>query len=435
MAIIVLHFLWLIGSTYLSIDHIQVIPLQSKLADIEQRLIDKSIHLDASKNSMASLESRYEHLKLRRDQPSLIAPYNQQKLIGSKLNFSWTYHSDIDRQRYILEIIGVNHGTHYQFNVISPGMTTMHIPIERVGYGSFLWRVTPGFRHDDVDVIQGVSSDFSLFTVYSTVWDKMLETRQIVVGVSPSMQGMFNYVSAKNEVVGFDIDLLHWVVSEINKMKDLHPPITISLVSLPWENLLPTLKSYSIDIIATSMTATRQREINFDVRFSQGFFATHEIFIAKNKPLIKFPLALSGRKVGAVSGTTGAASARYLSTLYQFTLEDHYLSWDDLYQDLEAGEIHFALADRINVIEDIQKSRFVYYGPNLDHILKNFYLDTFGSEVLMYAFAVHRERGNYLLEVINECLASEKGKNKILSLEDKWTNNKLNKSAGKIRDF
>lgn len=122
-------------------------------------------------------------------------------------------------------------------------------------------------------------------------------TKQIVVVGTNAEFAPFEYLD-KNEIVGFDIDLLNAISKETG--------IEFQIKDMSFDGLLPTLQMKKIDMVIAGMTATPEREKT--VLFSKPYFTAKQVVITKgeDKTLKSFD-DLAGKKVGVILGFTGDA--------------------------------------------------------------------------------------------------------------------------------
>jgi len=104
----------------------------------------------------------------------------------------------------------------------------------------------------------------------------------------------FGYIDEKNEVVGFDVD----IVREIAKALD----VDLELVKVTSPTRIPLLVSGNVDLAAASMTHTREREgaIDFSITYYTG---AQSLLVPAESP-IKSLGDLAGKTVAVQQGTT-----------------------------------------------------------------------------------------------------------------------------------
>ncbi|MBQ3437272.1 MAG: basic amino acid ABC transporter substrate-binding protein [Fusobacterium sp.] len=121
--------------------------------------------------------------------------------------------------------------------------------------------------------------------------------KQIVVVGTNAEFAPFEYLD-KNEIVGFDIDLLNAISKETG--------IEFQIKDMAFDGLLPALQMKKIDMVIAGMTTTPEREKT--VLFSKPYFTAKQVVITKgeDKTLKSFD-DLAGKKVGVILGFTGDA--------------------------------------------------------------------------------------------------------------------------------
>src|SRR5882724_12816085 len=117
----------------------------------------------------------------------------------------------------------------------------------------------------------------------------------------------FGYVNAKNEWVGFSIDLVEELVKPALEKK-LGKSIKIEKKESTPPTRIPLLSSNAVDLIAGTMTDTRARRESVD--FSLTFFVTGAQFLVKKNSPIKGIESIAGRRVAAQQGSTNAKLIR-----------------------------------------------------------------------------------------------------------------------------
>ena len=104
----------------------------------------------------------------------------------------------------------------------------------------------------------------------------------------------FGYLDDKNEVVGFDVDLMREIAKAMG--------VGIELVKVTSPTRIPLLVSGNVDIVAASMTHTREREgaIDFSITYYTGAQA---LMVPASSP-IKGLGDLADKTVAVQQGTT-----------------------------------------------------------------------------------------------------------------------------------
>src|SRR6185503_6179422 len=117
----------------------------------------------------------------------------------------------------------------------------------------------------------------------------------------------FAYVNAKNEWVGFSIDLVEELVKPAIEKK-IGKPIKVEKKESTPPTRIPLLSSNAVDLIAGTMTDTRTRRESVD--FSVTFFVTGAQFLVKKGSPIKGIQNIDGKRIAAQQGSTNARNIR-----------------------------------------------------------------------------------------------------------------------------
>ena len=117
----------------------------------------------------------------------------------------------------------------------------------------------------------------------------------------------FAYVNAKNEWVGFSIDLVEELVKPAIEKK-LGKTIKVEKKESTPPTRIPLLTSNAVDLIAGTMTDTRTRRDSVD--FSITFFVTGAQFLVKKGSKIRGIKDIDGKRIAAQQGSTNARIIR-----------------------------------------------------------------------------------------------------------------------------
>ncbi|HZP35192.1 MAG TPA: transporter substrate-binding domain-containing protein [Methylomirabilota bacterium] len=136
--------------------------------------------------------------------------------------------------------------------------------------------------------------------------DKIGETGTLTIGTRTGSPP-FAYVNAKNEWVGFSIDLVDELIKPAIEKK-LGKTIKIEKKESTPPTRIPLLSSGAVDLIAETMTDTRTRRESVD--FSLTFFVTGAQFLVKKGSPIKGIKSIDGKRIAAQQGSTNARILR-----------------------------------------------------------------------------------------------------------------------------
>src|SRR5436190_3531276 len=104
----------------------------------------------------------------------------------------------------------------------------------------------------------------------------------------------FGFLDDKNEPVGFDLDLVRRIGEHIG--------VPVELVKVTSPTRIPMLVSGNVDLVAASMTHTRERDKTID--FSITYYTGAQSLIVSNTSGIKSLKDLAGKQVAVQQGTT-----------------------------------------------------------------------------------------------------------------------------------
>lgn len=136
--------------------------------------------------------------------------------------------------------------------------------------------------------------------------DKIGETGTVTVGTRTGSPP-FGYVNAKNEWVGFSIDLVEELVKPAIEKK-LGKTIKVEKKESTPPTRIPLLTSNAVDLISGTMTDTRTRRDSVD--FSITFFVTGAQFLVKKGSKIRGIKDIDGKRIAAQQGSTNARIIR-----------------------------------------------------------------------------------------------------------------------------
>ena len=119
------------------------------------------------------------------------------------------------------------------------------------------------------------------------------------VGTEPAFPP-FESVDDDGELIGFDIDLMSAIAEQAG--------YGVQFESLPFDGLIPSLQSGTIDAAISGMTITEERSKTVD--FSRPYFSAGlAIAVAEENSEVKSLDDLTGKTIAVQIGTTGAATA------------------------------------------------------------------------------------------------------------------------------
>jgi ABC-type amino acid transport substrate-binding protein len=136
--------------------------------------------------------------------------------------------------------------------------------------------------------------------------DRINQTGTLIIGTRTGSPP-FAYVNAKNEWVGFSIDLVEELVKPAIEKK-LNKTIKVEKKESTPPTRIPLLTSNAVDLISGTMTDTRTRRDSVD--FSITFFVTGAQFLVKKGSKIRGIKDIDGKRIAAQQGSTNARIIR-----------------------------------------------------------------------------------------------------------------------------
>lgn len=135
------------------------------------------------------------------------------------------------------------------------------------------------------------------------VIDRIVANGELVLG-TPGDFPPFSVTSAQGDLIGFDISLARELAKSMN--------VNLRIVRVPFHELIPTLKSRSVDMIMSGLSITPRR--NMEIAFvgpygnsGQAFLGRNEIVEALTEPL---DLNRDGLKIAVLQHTTAEMTVR-----------------------------------------------------------------------------------------------------------------------------
>src|SRR5437763_1880741 len=139
-----------------------------------------------------------------------------------------------------------------------------------------------------------------------TTLEKINRTGTLTIGTRTGSPP-FAYINRNNDWVGFSIDLVKQAILPVLSKK-LSKQIKLEKKESTPQTRIPLLTSNAVDLIAETMTDTKERREAVD--FSLTFFVTGAQFLVKKGSPIKGIESIGGRRIAAQQGSTNARIIR-----------------------------------------------------------------------------------------------------------------------------
>ncbi len=105
----------------------------------------------------------------------------------------------------------------------------------------------------------------------------------------------FEYLGADNKPAGVDVDIAQAIADELG--------VTLEVVDMDFDGIIPAVQSGQGDIGAAGITANDERRLSVD--FSINYVDTAQMIIVSENSEIKSSADLAGKTIGTQMGTTG----------------------------------------------------------------------------------------------------------------------------------
>ena len=213
----------------------------------------------------------------------------------------------------------------------------------------------------------------------------------------------FAYVNAKNEWVGFSIDLVEELVKPAIEKK-LGKSIKVEKKESTPPTRIPLLSSNAVDLIAGTMTDTRTRRDSVD--FSITFFVTGAQFLVKKGSKIRSIKDIDGKRIAAQQGST---NARIIREKAPKAILREFPDQPAAFQALAQGQVDAYTNDGIQLAGLKLKAQ----NPALWEVVGDFY------SYEPYGMAMRRNDADFR-NVVNGGLMDGIESGKYFELYDKW---------------
>ena len=175
-------------------------------------------------------------------------------------------------------------------------------------------------RYQHLLVILGVLSTLLLSkpAIANSVLEKVVKTGVLTVGTSKDAFP-FAYKDKNGRLTGYSIDMSILIQKQVEK--ELKRPIKLDLIPLAPNERIPKLRSGAVDIVCDAASFTWERERKVDFTVSYGTTGT-QLLTQRGKQGKRSwdAAALSGRRIGALPGTTNEQSIRRIQPKAQIVL-------------------------------------------------------------------------------------------------------------------
>jgi polar amino acid transport system substrate-binding protein len=170
---------------------------------------------------------------------------------------------------------------------------------------------------------------------------------QTKVGFSPEAYPPFYTQDSSGNWTGWEVDITMAICAEAK--------LDCVLTPIPWDGLIPALKTKKIDTIMNSLSITAERMKEID--FSDKYYNTPTVIVGpKGQTFDATPEGLKGKILGVQVSTVHAAYAKKHFADSAAEIKE-YQTQDEANQDLVAGRIDATQADGIALDEFLKSDQ------------------------------------------------------------------------------
>ncbi len=169
----------------------------------------------------------------------------------------------------------------------------------------------------------------------------------------------FGYVNEKGEPDGFDVKAIDWIAKEMG-FKVVHQP-------MDWDGIIPSLLSKKIDLIASGMSISPEREAQ--VAFTDPYWTFATVLVGKEGTKLTVDETFNGKtRIGVQRGTTEHTTLdqKKIDENLKYTLR-YYDSAPLAIEDLINGRLDAAAMDSFPANDAIAKGKKIQvigtFGP------------------------------------------------------------------------
>jgi polar amino acid transport system substrate-binding protein len=209
----------------------------------------------------------------------------------------------------------------------------------------------------------------------------------------------FSFIDKNGKPAGFDIDSIDWIAKEMG-FKVKHQPTD-------WAAIVPSLKAKKIDLIASGMSITPERQAA--VNFCEPYWDVRQLLVVRKDSQFTVEEALKpGRKIGLLRGSAESKwiTENLLKKGYKFQL----LQYDTT--ELAIEEVANGRADAATVSNTALKEA-------VDKGLPVKSIGSYGQPDVDYGYAVRKEDSEFH-GILNEGLKRLKASPDWNELVKKW---------------
>ncbi|KAF0195217.1 MAG: amino acid ABC transporter substrate-binding protein [Bacillota bacterium] len=208
------------------------------------------------------------------------------------------------------------------------------------------------------------------------------QTKKVLIVGTEATFAPFEFVDEKNNIVGFDIDVINYIAKELGEK--------IEIKNQPFETLVESLAAKQIDIVIAGMTITDERAQK--VLFSKPYYNAHQVIVVlESDTTINAVEDLADKVIAVQVGTTGAMEAAGIKGADEHPQLKQFKRVNEAFMELQNGR-----ADAVIIDAPVAKNYMAKLG-GMKYATAPF------TEEEKFGIAVHKENKD-LMDKINKAL-------------------------------
>jgi len=220
--------------------------------------------------------------------------------------------------------------------------------------------------------------------------------KTLVIGTEATF-APFEFVDEKNNIVGFDIDVINYIANEIGEK--------VEIKNQPFETLVESLATKQVDIVIAGMTITEERAEK--VLFSAPYYNASQVIVVRDgETSISSSADLADKVIAVQMGTTGSYEAEDIKGSAEHPQLKQFKRVNEAFMELLNGR-----ADAVIIDEPVAKNYMAKLGG------MKFATEPFTDEE--FGIAVHKDN-KALMDKINKALEKLKQSGEYDNLLKKW---------------
>jgi len=164
---------------------------------------------------------------------------------------------------------------------------------------------------------------------------RIIQKGEFVVGTTGNMPPL-NMTTKDNEIIGFEIDMVRMMAQALG--------VELTVKTMSFHELLPTLELNKVDIVTSGMTITPVRNLRF--AFVGPYFTSGKAFLAKSETIANVSDATEinspSTRITALKGSTSEAFVKTVMPKAQLFATNNY---DEAIELVIKDKVHALVAD------------------------------------------------------------------------------------------